>query len=931
MISEHVELLKTELRSSNVWWASVGWKKDNTFLETLTALIEYSAKSHPEEPHFTQMSLRLLEPAAKIDSNKLRTFWPKLLAAVKAQDGRALPFCASHPHLEVFFSCSSAPAKPRSREGVDFAVQLLDNGTPLWERPTSGRWINFLSEVAPRANRRVLPLLLGRDTERVELIEELRQTGARLAILGEVGIGKTLLADTMLQDPRCEERYGNHVHVVNCSSVETAAAAGELAGRSVNLPIAEHRVLDLLRVVKQRNLPILFLFDGIDPLLSEIEVLFNLINAVAAAGATVIMTIDGNTLPRAAETSGWHTHVLGPVAETAAREICLDVAGNGFSSHPSFRRVLDLGSGNPLFLKALTREVAGVSEVIAKQRLKDLVERTGSGLTAYRLLLNQRITSRTLSPRAREVLAVLSLLKNGVSEETAVRVLDSQTGGEAVSSLLHHQLVTVENGRLMTRPLDRAVFRAELQPNRDMLQRTLGYLEDVLDELNSAWGSSTWHLTTQRLEPDIVGIEDLLEHALRSDLWQSAVAVVRALTKFFYYQPALKPIRLLERALDVAAAQSEDKLTSVIEETLGVALLQQSQYREADRFLTQAYDRLAATDPDQAIHVLSRQAQLAFYSSQYVRSISAATDVLNDPNPAVYPRLIALLARAKAYHETSMYAEALRDIEAYVRIGMSHEKHQLLATHAEYTRAEIRLDLRSNAPSLGEIFELQKRYRSIGDTLGELNSIRLHAEYALLTGDTRTAESLLADPSVSIAGESVLTKFRLIGELLGVGDCLRRLGDVQLSKRELAVAEGRYQESIDVFSSLPNHLGVAKGQLGLARVALLRWQLPEAERLLESARAMFALIGNQHGQLLSLILTATVKRVSAIAMIGGAVISHDEISRVVQDAVTIARTYGSPYWVNLAIHVGPSEEYSGSAPALRRDGRAELVADVCWY
>ncbi|KAJ7742811.1 P-loop containing nucleoside triphosphate hydrolase protein, partial [Mycena metata] len=265
-------------------------------------------------------------------------------------------------------------------------------------------------------------IFYGRDGELKEITEILAQDAPRITILGGAGMGKTSLARAALHDPESSARFPNQFFV----SAEAAATVIELAAL-VGLHLGLEPGPDLTRCVvqyfAQQTNSCLLVLDNLEtpwePKLSRggVEDFLSLLADVKHLA--LIITMRGSERPEKVRWTRPFLQPLQPLSNQAAQEIFEEITDDPYPSDEK-AQLLKFTENMPLAVDLMAHLVdyEGLTNVLARWR----AEKTATLSTGYDRNSNldasiaMSYSSPRLTPGARELLSLLSILPDGLSD-----------------------------------------------------------------------------------------------------------------------------------------------------------------------------------------------------------------------------------------------------------------------------------------------------------------------------------------------------------------------------------------------------------------------------------------------------------------------------------------------------------------------------------
>ncbi|KAJ7155624.1 P-loop containing nucleoside triphosphate hydrolase protein, partial [Mycena filopes] len=176
-------------------------------------------------------------------------------------------------------------------------------------------------------------IFYGRDTELDNVLAMFRQPESpRVAIIGAGGIGKTALSQVVLHHTEIADRFQHHRYFVACDSAGTAVELAALVGTHLGLKPGK----DLTRAVVSyfsKSPPCVLVLDNFESVWEPtqarraVEEFLSLLADIAHLA--LMVTMRGAERPAKLKWTRPFLAPLGPLAQSAARQIFLDIADDG--------------------------------------------------------------------------------------------------------------------------------------------------------------------------------------------------------------------------------------------------------------------------------------------------------------------------------------------------------------------------------------------------------------------------------------------------------------------------------------------------------------------------------------------------------------------------------------------------------------------------
>ncbi|KAJ7752285.1 P-loop containing nucleoside triphosphate hydrolase protein, partial [Mycena metata] len=264
----------------------------------------------------------------------------------------------------------------------------------------------------------------GRDSELADILKLLKQGTPRIAILGAGGMGKTSLARAVLHHEDITTKYQSNRFFVAC---DTASNKVELAGLiGTHLGIKHGK--DVTRAVLHHfsnGPPNLLILDNFEtpwePVESrkDIEDFLSLLADITSLA--FMITMRGVERPAKVQWTRPFLLPLHPLGQDAARKMFLDIADDRYSVE-EVDQVLHLTGNMPLSISLLAHlvDVEGCNKILSRWETEktSLISEGHDKRSNLELSISLSLSSPriTLVPHSQELLALLSILPDGLSD-----------------------------------------------------------------------------------------------------------------------------------------------------------------------------------------------------------------------------------------------------------------------------------------------------------------------------------------------------------------------------------------------------------------------------------------------------------------------------------------------------------------------------------
>ncbi|KAJ7732221.1 hypothetical protein DFH07DRAFT_990938 [Mycena maculata] len=411
----------------------------------------------------------------------------------------------------------------------------------------------------------------GRNSELSELVSILLSDPARAAILGPGGMGKTTLATAALHEPAIIEKY-HHRHFMSCESAYTSIDLVTMVG--LHLGLKPSRKLSDAIVQHFREFgPSLIVLDNFETPWESLEsrtAVENFISVLAdIPSLALLITMRGAERPGKVKWNRPFLAPLNPLSVLASRQIFSDVADEPeVDDEPAVSELLNLSGRLPLAVSLMANIAAfeGYSGTLSRWKVENTAllsdgheKRTNLEKSIILSLGSPRIWS---SPHAKDLLSLLSLLPDGITqEELVVSNVPIPHIGQGKSVLLRTSLAYMDvNNRLKALSPIREYIRRAHPPSLVLFKPLCTHFQDLLSIWLSHRELSSGDLVP-RIAANLGNINNLMLQGLTEDKATNISIAHSIITLNEFSQITLKgPSPLMQKLPDLVEATGDSDL-----------------------------------------------------------------------------------------------------------------------------------------------------------------------------------------------------------------------------------------------------------------------------------------------------------------------------------------------------------------------------------
>jgi len=687
--------------------------------------------------------------------------------------------------------------------------------------------MNILMEPTANVRLRNLPSVVmpnqkdifhGRDEYVEDAINTILQhlDGARLAVLGPGGMGKTAVLLAIAHDDRITAHYGDSRYWIPC---EQAASIELLLGLIANAlkikNLSNDPLQDIQMVLRKNQRPCIFLFDNfetpfhIDQKQAEVE---DIIQMVASfPKVSILITMRGQARP--CTTLRWTRPPLPsliPLAIEPARKTFLDISPETAPSS-SLDELLNLLDRVPLavVIVASLAQLGERPEKLIERFQKDgsaLLQQGDDRLHSINCSVRISITSPPMksNSEALVLLQILSTLPGGVR---TTRLLDIAPGLQnhdaALGALKRTSLVyvTPDDVVRVLSPISSYVIHNHLLLGSHR-QSLYEYYYRLAARSNCVWTPDFVQIKTEMASEE-ANMDAVLLYALEHVHSREAIKACENYTWFL--QGHIPRIDVILQAIKTAERLQYFDLV-------------------ADCLFVRASIDYHRSNFEQATHGFGRARQL-YVQHENQKQEAHCLRRLGDIH-----RMKSEDKEARTYlEEAKNKFEAINDTLGTAQCLQS--LGDILLGEGSYEDARSHLE------------KAKIKFKEISSTHGTAHCLMRLCETLRMEYRDQEARTHL---------EEARDKFEEISDTLGIAQCLQSLGDILFTERRYEEARMRLEEAKRKLEEIGNTLGTAQCLQSLSDILLAENRFDEAKAYLEEARAKFEETSDTRGTALCL-------------------------------------------------------------------------------
>ncbi|KAJ7457755.1 hypothetical protein FB451DRAFT_1509045 [Mycena latifolia] len=367
----------------------------------------------------------------------------------------------------------------------------------------------------------------GRQSEVSVIIKAFGNATPRIAILGAGGIGKTSLARAILHHPEISARYDQHRVFIACDAASSNIQLAGLIGAHVGLKPGDNLTQPVIRYFASSP-PSLLIMDNLETLWearecrAEVEKFLALLADIDHLA--LIITMRGAERPANVRWTRPFLEPLKPLTQDAARQTFIDIADDGHTFE-EIDKILVLVDNMPLAIDLIAHVVdaqgfASVLDRWEKERTSLLSEghdrQSNLDLSISLSLESPRMLA---SPEAQELLSLLSILPDGLSDTELVQSKLPINNVLACKAMLLCTSLAYIDGQKRLKAL--VPIREYIQRSQPPMAHMIRPLRQHFQELLEVWetynGTVSNPGTVARIASNLANIHNILVKGLTPD------------------------------------------------------------------------------------------------------------------------------------------------------------------------------------------------------------------------------------------------------------------------------------------------------------------------------------------------------------------------------------------------------------------------------
>ncbi|KAJ6495479.1 hypothetical protein C8R45DRAFT_1072846 [Mycena sanguinolenta] len=360
----------------------------------------------------------------------------------------------------------------------------------------------------------------GRETEVDLVMKMLGQQSPRIAILGGGGMGKTSLARAVLHNPETSTKFEDRYFV----SAEAATTSIELAAL-IGLHVGLNPGKDLTKPVIQffsRKPSCLLVLDNLETVWepiqsrSEVEEFLSLLTEIKHLG--LMITMRGAARPAKVQWTHPFLLPLQPLTDAAAHQTFLDITDNVYAIE-DLNQLLSFTDNMPLAVDLISHLVdyEGLESVLGRwETEKTSILSVGHDRRSnLDVSISLSLSSPQLTSESKELLSLLSILPNGLSDAELVQSKLPIPNILSCKSALLATCLAYQNNKkrlLVLVPIREHI--QQLLPTTPLLIGSLCQHFHALLKLYKKYRNEQQHHVVSQITPNLGNLQSVLQRGL---------------------------------------------------------------------------------------------------------------------------------------------------------------------------------------------------------------------------------------------------------------------------------------------------------------------------------------------------------------------------------------------------------------------------------
>ncbi|KAJ7900489.1 hypothetical protein B0H13DRAFT_2517813 [Mycena leptocephala] len=364
----------------------------------------------------------------------------------------------------------------------------------------------------------------GRDSELSDILHLFGQGTPRIAILGAGGMGKASLARAIIHHTEITERYNQHRFFVACDSAATQVELAALIGAHVGLKPGKDLTHPVIQYFSSSSESLLIL-DNLETLWEpvesrgKIEEFLSLLTGVDHLA--LVITMRGAERPAKVAWTHPFLPLLKPLEQDAARQAFIDIAD---STHDPEQvdKVLSLTDNLPLAISLIAHLVdsEGCSHVLSRweeEKTSLISDGYNNRTSDLDFSISLSLSSPRLNPHSKDLLSLLSMLPNGLSD---VELVQSKLPIDNILSckaaLVGTTLAYSDEHKRLKALVPIREYMQKIQPPGGHLIRPLRkHFQELLELYMEYQGNQSSSSTVARVSSNYSNIQNVLQNGLQ--------------------------------------------------------------------------------------------------------------------------------------------------------------------------------------------------------------------------------------------------------------------------------------------------------------------------------------------------------------------------------------------------------------------------------